>query len=72
MGESQESSFIPWDLCLFSFGAFGFVFAATALTTIDRLYYFYRRIWTWNELGADTVGRFITESEAKVEELLGR
>jgi hypothetical protein len=72
MGEPDEAGIVSWDLVLFFLAAFGFVFLATALTTIGGLYYFNGNNWTWSELGADTVGRFIEESKAKMEEFLGR
>jgi farnesyl-diphosphate farnesyltransferase len=72
IAESREPALVPWELFLFILGAFGFVFVATALTTIGGLYYFYGNNWTWSSLGANTVGRFVLESKAKMEGLLGR
>jgi len=72
LGANTELGLASWELFLLVFGAFGFVFVATALTTIGGLYYYYGNDWTWSMLGANTVGRFIEESKTTVTGLLGR
>jgi farnesyl-diphosphate farnesyltransferase len=71
-GAHDELGLAPWELFLLVLGAFGFVFVATALTTIGGLYYYYGNDWTWSMLGANTVGRFIEESKTTVMGVLGR